>query len=411
MHALKLLGTIIITIFSFSTLAYNPWSVELKEHVERYYHPLENAFVSTVQGQCRDWTKPYWAMDVEVKDYRVKSSYLDSGELPLKMALQRDEDGRPIKAPVVFGIPGAFNNLDSGMSKQFTDNFSKMGYHTIIFPNPWGTQYIKNRPFAPTGSVEHEGRALYQAMRKVHQGLNSQGLIDERVDLFGVSYGGFLSVMIDAIDAESSNPILTGDITSVSPPFNLGVTLNQLDSLIGQTQPFIGIGLFQTLKKGLSLCLADSNRDVDSKKIKNARGLTIGAGFHADLINSLKAYDKAWNLRSIPHSFWGSYSPVFRRWMKRMSFTRYYKTYAPRALDKIRSEKGDLYYWLDKAQQAGSLKTRIMLSNDDFLNDNENWPDRAYGEETVALSNGGHYGFRSLRWYELFQKKVLFERP
>jgi pimeloyl-ACP methyl ester carboxylesterase len=410
MRAFQFVGFLIFSCFSFQASAYNPWDLELTEHVDRYYHPLENTFVSTVQGQCRDWSRPYWAMDVPVKNYRVKSSFLDSGELPLKMALQRDDKGRPIKAPLIFGIPGAFNNLSSRMPKQFTDAFSSLGYHAITLPNPWGTQYIENRPYAPTGSVVNEGKAIYEAMRKVHNALSKQGLIADRVDVFGVSYGGFLSVMIDALDAESGAPILTGDVTAVSPPFNLGETLNQLDALIGQTQPFIGIGLYNTIKKGLALCLANSNSDIDNKKIKDARGLTIGAGFHADLITSLRAYDKAWNLRSVPHSFWGSYSPVFRRWMRGMSFTRYYEIYAPNALEVIRSEQGDIYSWMERAQRAGSFKTRIMLTGDDFLNDNSQWPQKAFDEETVILENGGHYGFRSLDWYKDFQKKVLFER-
>lgn len=93
-----------------------------------------------------------------------------------------------------------------------------------------------------------------------------------------------------------------------------------------------------------------------------------------------------------------------------MSFTRYYEIYAPNALDVIRSDQGDLYSWMERAQIAGSFKSRIMLSSDDFLNDNSNWPQRAHGEETVILENGGHYGFRSLRWYKQFQRKVLHER-
>ena len=93
-----------------------------------------------------------------------------------------------------------------------------------------------------------------------------------------------------------------------------------------------------------------------------------------------------------------------------MSFTRYYEIYAPNALEVIRSEQGDIYSWMERAQRAGSFKTRIMLTGDDFLNDNSQWPQKAFDEETVILENGGHYGFRSLDWYKDFQKKVLFER-
>lgn len=397
-----------LCFFSNQTYAQGPWSEDVLDHIDNYYHPLENGFVSTVNGQCRGPNIYYWQMDTKIKNFRVRSSYMASKELPVKIGLQKNRDGKVIKAPLMFIIPGAFNNLSGRLPRQLTHAFTKLGYHTVTFPNPWGTQYIEEKPLYPIGSVVQEGQSLYEAMRFIHEAFSEQDILSGEVKLYGVSYGGFLSVMINALDAESDRPIINGAVTSVSPPFDLAQTLKRLDGFISETQSFIGIGLFSTLRKGLGLCLLKENESVDSKNIKNAKGLTISSGFHSNLISSLMAYDKAWRLRSVPHARLGSYSPVFRRWMKGMSFTKFYETYNPMGLKSIQSDEGDLYAWMNRAQAAGSYHARIIVSQDDFLNENQIMPYDSYNEETIILPNGGHYGFRSLNWYQQFQKKANF---
>lgn len=397
------------TIVSLSTASANSaWPDNVLDHIDHYHHPLENGFVSTVNGQCRGPNVYYWQMNTKIQNYRVRSTYMDSKEMPLKIGLQKDKLGNVIKAPLMYIIPGAFNNLDGRLPRQLTDAFTKLGYHTVTFPNPWGTQYIEEKPLFPTGSVVEEGESLYEAMRFVHEAFEEQGILDGKVKMYGVSYGGFLSVMINALDAEHDSPIINGDVTSVSPPYNLANTLGRLDELISETQPFIGIGLFNTVRKGLGLCFLSDNNSVDAQNIKNAKGLTISSGFHSNLISSIMAYDKAWKLRSVPHARWGSYSRVFRRWMKGMSFTKYYETYNPAGLESVRSAEGDLYAWMNRAQVAGNNHARVIVSQDDFLNDTGVEPYEINHEETIVLPNGGHYGFRSLGWYRQFQKKALF---
>lgn len=407
--SIGLIFAIVLAIsFPGKSFSQGPWSADVLEHIDNYFHPLENGFVSTVNGQCRGPNIYYWQMVTRVQNFRVRSSYMASKELPVKIGLQKNRDGEVIKAPVMFIIPGAFNNLSSRLPRQITDAFTKLGYHTVTFPNPWGTQYIEEKPLHPTGSIVQEGESLYEGMRYIHQAFKEQDILSGEVKVYGVSYGGFLSVMINAMDAESNDPIINGDVTSVSPPFNLAQTLDRLDGFISETQPFIGIGLFSTIRKGLGLCLLKENDSVDSENIKNAKGLTISTGFHSNLISSLMAYDKAWNLGSVPHSRLGSYSPVFRRWMKGMSFTRFYETYNPQGLESVRSDEGDLYAWMRRAQNAGNYHARVIVSQDDFLNENDELPEDSYSEETVILPNGGHYGFRSLNWYQQFQKKAHF---
>lgn len=396
-------------VISSPVSANNSWPDNVLDHIDNYHHPLEDGFVSTVNGQCRGPNVYYWQMVTKVKNYRVRSSYMASKELPIKVALQRDANGNVIKAPLMYIVPGAFNNLNGRMPRQLTDAFTKLGYHTVTFPNPWGTQYIEEKPLYPTGSVVQEGESLYEAMRFVHEAFEEQDILDGKVKMYGVSYGGFLSVMINALDAEHERPIINGEVTSVSPPYHLAHTLERLDELISETQPFIGIGLFNTVRKGLGLCFLSDNGSVDDQNIKNAKGLTISSGFHSNLISSLMAYDKAWNIRSVPHARWGSYSPVFRRWMKAMSFTKYYETYNPQGLQSVRSDEGDLYAWMNRAQVAGNNLARVIVSQDDFLNDTGVEPFDVRHEETIILPNGGHYGFRSLGWYRQFQKKALFK--
>ena len=62
-------------------------------------------------------------------------------------------------------------------------------------------------------------------MRHVYQKALINDMLSGPVRVAGVSYGGFLSVMVAALDSEHPDPIINQDATAVAPPYDMGITM------------------------------------------------------------------------------------------------------------------------------------------------------------------------------------------
>ena len=390
--------------------AFDPWSERSRLLAEDYHHPAEDRFVSTVHGTCYGPNVSWRDLPVKAEDYKVRSKEMASNWMPVKIGLQRDHRGKIIKAPVIFVIPGAFNNLSHRQPRALMYQFSRLGYHVAVFPNPWGTEYISHNPAQPTGSFLAEGHAIYQAIREVHTAFKKDDIIERDLTrVYGVSYGGFVAAMVAGLDSESENPVITVDTTSVSPPFHIGKTLLRLDELLKESSAYIGLDYYQLFKRFKDVCTLDLTRPADSSSLMHAKGLAASRGFHSELANSLGALERVKKWNTIPGRRLGWLSPSYRRWFRDLNFGKYYEKYAPQAAIDAFTEQGNLYYWIDKAQKNGFKGARVLVAQDDFLND-YTWSAEVEerGPETIVLENGGHYGFRSLFWYRQFINQTYF---
>jgi hypothetical protein len=410
--AMKFLA--LIALFtSFVVDAKDLWSESSQRIYERYANPIDDRFLSTLKGSCEAKAPRYRSLAVEVEDFRVKSPAHRQGELPVKLGLQRDGRGLLIQAPVIYVVPGAFNNLNHKQPRALMEQFSRLGHHVVMFPNPWGTQYIAHGPVAPTGSFEAEGQAIYQALRRIHHSLKAQGLIlNNESRVYGVSYGGFVAAMIAGLDAQHADPLITREITIVAPPFHIGRTLFRLDDLIDETQSYVGIGLPGLLRRFAQVCYeARSNQGDfdDERRLKDAKGLAASQGFHAELVVSLKALDRVNGWNSIPHRTLGWLSPRYRHWYRTLNFESYFQRYMSDAFERAFAPEANLYHWIELDHGLTHGRARVLVADDDFLND-YSWSVQSdfAGPETLYLHNGGHYGFRSLHWYREFINHTFF---
>ena len=390
--------------------ASEPWPDRVRFVAEDYFNPIEDSFLSTLHGTCFSKSVREGKMVVEVEDFRVKSAAHLSGELPVKLGLQRDLDGKLLRAPVMIVIPGAWNNLHHRQPRALMHQFSRLGHHVVMFPNPWGTQYISFNPKAPTGSFEAEGMAIYSALRLIHQSLETQGLIEDGIArVYGVSYGGFVAGMIAGLDAQHAKPVITKDITIVSPPFHIGRTLERLDDLIAETRDYIGLDYPSLLRRLLRVCSnARLSTDPNDLSLVDAKGLAASRGFHSELANSFTALSeiKGWN--AVPFRRLGWLSPSYRRWFRSFNFKTYYTKFVPGAMERAQSPEASLYHWIELSRQ-GPASARVLVADDDFLNDYAiSTKTEEAGDETIFLQHGGHYGFRSLFWYRQFINTAFF---
>jgi pimeloyl-ACP methyl ester carboxylesterase len=404
-------GLFLLTaLTSFSLKAVDPWPDRVRFVAEDYQNPLDDRYLSTLHGTCYGPNIRERKMIVEVEDFRVKSASHESGEMPIKMGLQRDVDGRLLQAPVMFVIPGAWNNLDHRSPRALMHQFSRIGHHVVMFPNPWGTQYISFNPKAPTGSFEAEGEAIYNAIRTVHQELKKAGLIEDNITrVYGVSYGGFVAGMIAGLDAQHDRPVITQDITIVSPPFHIGSTLARLDDLIEETRDYIGLDFASLIRRFARVCNDARNfEDPDDRSLDDAKGLAASRGFHSELANSFTALSEVKGWDAVPYRRLGWLSPTYRQWFRSLNFESYYRKFVPGAMERAQSPEASLYHWINLASKSHA-QTRVLVADDDFLNDYSQgikW--REAGDETIFLQHGGHYGFRSLYWYRQFINTAFF---
>lgn len=372
------------------------WSPEVMEHTKSFSMPYANGHVATLQGSCRAPKYKNKQLPGKRRDIVVNIPQFAYKDIKLKAVLQKDVDGNLINAPVVFYIPGAFSNVDIQQTRRFRHDLGEMGYHVISFPNPWGTDFVKARPNKAIGDTYYEGRAIFALIQKAHEYLRERKIAGEYSRLVGVSYGGFVSTVVSALNVEAGDPINLKDTTVISPPLLFSKTLQNLDTLVIRNNKYIKMNLLSLLSKFKKVCKLDSDQFADPKILRSAEGLVIRGGFFDDLITSVTKYNKIFSLAKVPGYFFGLLSRRYRKWKHSFTFEKYFKEFAPENLEIIRSEFGSLYYWKKRAQKNGYDNFRVVLTKNDFLN---NFEDIRHDKDTIVLPTGGHYGFRYLPWF------------
>ena len=189
----------LILIFNLQSLnASHHWSAEARGYSREYYFPYFNRYVSTLRGVCDgidiSYKKIAKLKNIKLSEYQFKVDGLEQ-KIPVKMALQVNKLGKPLVKPLMVVLPGAFTNLKSQQTRMLIYRF----FHSRLsclsaFQNPWGTQYIKLKSEKLVGDIVHEGKTLYQAIRAGVEKLDKKNIA--KMSVSGVSYGGFLSVMM-----------------------------------------------------------------------------------------------------------------------------------------------------------------------------------------------------------------------
>ena len=159
--------TIFLLLAGFSQAA--SWTKQVSTTLNDYNFPFRDGDMATLQGSCHkpDY-KPRQMPGKRVK-YKVLIPAFSKKEIKVRGVLQIDKNKNLIKAPVIFYIPGAFSNVDISQTRRYLHDFGKMGYHVLVFPNPWGTDFIRTRINKPIGDVHFEGQAMFSLLKNSYK--------------------------------------------------------------------------------------------------------------------------------------------------------------------------------------------------------------------------------------------------
>ncbi len=387
----------ILFLFCFlkPALASKWWSPKTRGHLNTLRTSYKDPFASTMLGVCKVDKLKYKEIDdavIEKKRLRVES--MSSGRLNSVFVLQNRND-RVIPAKLMIVLPGAFTTTQAAQPVRMAKRFFARGYHVVTLPNPWGLEFIKERPYFTMGSFVKEGEAIYMAMRSAVSKLKSRGLLLEEISVMGISGGGYLTAMVAGLDSISGNPILSGTATSIAAPMIWSQTMKHLDGYMEEVREGLNSHLLRLIPSYWKICRSDSQLELDSNLLEKAKLLTIHSGFHSHMIKSIQLFDKLNSLNSIPKK-------GFKHWRKNMNFARFYDIYNPEGKILLNSKWGRIDTWVNLAKDNGYNKLRILTSMDDFLNVPEVFQELNIEEDRLLLIPfGGHWGIRGFgTWFD-----------
>lgn len=381
------------------------WSQDVLQHATKYLHPFEDPFVSSLRGACVPLGPDYSGMPVPVQNWNAETQLLTKGSFPAKVGLQVNDNGFAVRAPLVIYIPGSFTNLSYHQPKRWMWEYTRRGYHVVVVPNPWGTEFIGRGPTKPIGDVEHEAKTLYEGVRDIVDKIKDIGADGDQIRLAGVSSGGFLATIMMALDAEHEDPIFNLSATTYSAPVDMHASILEVDRLIDETDPEYGhISLPFLAHRYRKVCKLQDASELTEQHVKDSKGIVTFVAFHREIIQSVNVFDEISGLNKIPDRSWGMLSSDYRKWRRAFRFRNYFDDFAPGVRELLMSEKGKIMYWSDRAEAANGPGVLFLTTDDDFLNAPTAWPK---GRNIVILKDGGHYGFRHLAWFSSFLDKAF----
>ncbi len=313
------------------------------------------------------------------------------GQVPARI-LWRKKDGLIQKAPLVLYNPGLFQDAASPSSHYIAESLSNLGFHVLVISNPFSRDYVDNMPLAPVGSYIAEATVLKDALMSF---VDSNRRFIENVNVLGVSYGGYLSAILAALDADHKR-IIDGSVTLVGPPVDMYRSLEQLDRLIDESQRsfssrifervvgrFIHKGLSQAHHEALVAYLYFKSHGFADRQY-SARAQEVYEGL-------LKQRDDQQKMRE---------------WMRSIRFNNSLYNYTPENVEMYRGPLGKLSTWLQRNELMGRTNIRILTACDDFINQCDWWKELTGRWQTddhlLMRSSGSHNGFLISRWFEEF---------
>jgi len=397
-----LLSLLSLEISAHEIVHYGGWSSEAWDMKKSYFFPFPDPFVATLWGnKCQDRLHDDTPKDISVSLYQAPNTDTEQKYLTVKIQLKLDADKKPLKAPLMILIPGAFANLDDNSAINWSHRFIQLGFHVLTVPNPWGVDFVSHKANIKLGDFMKEAQSLYQSIRYSVEYLEKREILEGEISLIGLSYGAFLSAMIKAFDAESFNPIIDGNVTLFAPPFSLGRTLELLDEAIDEVrQDYLDTNLLLVYYKLKMVCMLGTVDDLTQIRRHDSKGIVTRFAFHEEMIRSLTLYNQVWNLDLIPKK-----RKDREAWRIGMDFNTYFSRYAPELLANLNSEKSNVSYWIQRSINRGFNNIRLHTAEDDFLNDEKVWP--TFRRDFYLVDRGGHLGYQYLPWLEELVRKTI----
>jgi len=377
----------------------NPWPENLIINANHFNHIFEDGYLASIWGMDNaprpDLTKAKGKITRKV----VQSKYFKLGKLSYLSGII-NKNGKPIKAPIAVFLPGMFTNLDDAQAEDFMFKLLDQSYHTIVFPNPWSVDFIEHIPLHRPGDLMTEVEVLKDAIEKAHRELIEANLSDGHLRLLGVSYGAFVSAILAGKD-DPNHPIITGDVTLMSPPLQLSYSMKFIDNMMDNFQNFSLWEKAKGLVKMKAKVGWNDEIKLSEKDVQVTKGAIAAYGFHDWMVEAILKYHDLSGLDLIKEKR--------SQWKKNFRFSKYVEDFQVPGIEYMDKPEDFLDYWVKQAQTNEKI-IRLFISKDDFINDNSIWDNewKTPPNYVLPIEEGGHFGIRAMDWFEEDFLDVLF---
>lgn len=403
-----------ITFLSFSQ-AQASFGEKVLDHVENFNFLFWNPYVASIRsGSISEPTGFEKHGVVEYPKVKVQGLkrplklriLLNSKTASRRLRNSRNDRLRVeheiIPSPLFVFIPGLFGALNSVHNEMFQKTLVKKGFHVLVFPNPLSVDFLSSGPTQAPGNPIHDASMIYEGISRVAKMLNEQNYIKGDIHLAGVSHGAFMSSILAARDQMKVRPLISGDVTLIAPPFNLADGLKRLDIAIDDTKDEArGTSFGSAVMLGMKIKRAKVESDLDQDTREKAKMIVVQFGFKRKLKKSVYALRTFMGMTSIPSH--KEDKKAFEKWSDELNFGKYMELHAPEVRRALTPQNSSLSYWMNRYRKKSNKQMRVLTAEDDFLNSPHDW-DSFPSDQVIILPRGGHFGYRTDKWFARFMK-------
>jgi|GEM_PF-4216652 len=275
---------------------------------------------------------------------------------------------------VVFFIPGVFSGLNSVDVLRLSELIHKNGYESFILPNPLSEDYYRSDPAFVIGDFEQEAKGLSEIVDIV---INRFDLNNKLKHIVGISYGAYFSSII-------ANHVPFSKVVLLSPPFNIGESLTEIDKQIGNHSWKLDGSQFRTVIK---LFLADRISMIPELSEQESQHFMWAAGFHRSLQKLFSFRESVKENKKFSDFYLKVIRKDIARELESLNFVK--------AMAKVNP-----FFDIEKKEHALSFWTKnlntenlwVVTSKDDMINKSFFKPSEL--KNLTLYESGGHYGYR-----------------
>jgi hypothetical protein len=292
---------------------------------------------------------------------------------------------KPESAPLVVLLPGVFEGVTNAAVEALVTVLISTGHQVLIIPNPLSPEYLAANPVARPADMVAQAKVVRDLVTEFTSKIGNRF---SRVDMMGLSYGGFLASVV----AGTSPEVITGELTLLYAPLEMSSAIRSIDKMIAETQSIAEM-IFAPAKT------------------------LFAKAFESDLENSLEMIQTQFKVDQKLQFRVRHYSPLTQ--VALAGFGRDQHVTYSNALNQFcevdqnfyRSGQDHLFYWLNSARAKGLDRIRVLDADNDSLNTSEQWlraPRWIDNPNYILIHHGGgHGGALAESWLSQFLANSL----
>jgi hypothetical protein len=379
---------IVLIFFSFETQARWP-----KKVIEELH-----SFTSKAQGISHPIVATFWGglkRYLHFPSNKGNLTYVRSENfLKKKIQVYFSKSARP-NSPLIIFMPGVFGQPERGLTPLFVEYFESFRAHVLVVPNILSPMYIEAHPLYGKNPAETEVRVMEDILKSILKDIPQT----TRIHVVAESLGSVVAAAWSSFDRTHSKKIT--DLTLLWPPLSLSVAMKNFDFYFGEFEKReCSIFSKLTLLTGKFLFTPFPDH-LNLKEIKCAGEILLQDGFLKMMNLSYETYQRT------------SHSPE-RSDQELKNFEMFFRSYRAEVWNSLQENSPHLRleFWFKNIRQDHTFPIRILTSQNDFLNFNEDWEKfkldfNLSDEEVVILRWGGHSGAAGLSDFKTYLKMTL----